>query len=220
MTLLSVELCVWNNDFAIPYPTFYHPSMDVEVSEWPERMRKQRRMHLFTFLGGPRPETQLTIRGEIIRQCVASRGNCNWVNCSSDSDNCNNPANVMKVFQRSVFCLQPGAAYLQYLWHLPKNYSCYSVFIPMDNTMKVNIGSVLVQIPEHDILAMREEVIRLIPGIVYADPRSSERTFKDAFDVTVKRVLEQVGHTREVVAAGGDPSIGFVEQNHHKFVLP
>ncbi|KAI4370444.1 hypothetical protein MLD38_018798 [Melastoma candidum] len=245
MTLLSVESSVWNNDFAIPYPTFYHPSKDVEVSEWQERMRKQMRRHLFTFVGAPRPEPQLTIRGEIIRQCVLSRGNCNWVNCSSDSNNCDNPANVMKAFQRSVFCLQPGgdsytrrstfdsilsgcipvffhsgAAYVQYLWHLPKNYPSYSVFIPMDNTTKANIESVLIQIPEHDVLAMREEVIRLIPGIVYADPRSSERTFEDAFDVTVKRVLERVGKTREVIAAGGDPSIGFAEQNHHKFDLP
>lgn len=31
MTLLSIESCLWNNDFSIPYPTHFHPSQYSQV---------------------------------------------------------------------------------------------------------------------------------------------------------------------------------------------
>jgi hypothetical protein len=32
MTLLSIESSSWNNDFAIPYPTYFHPSKKSQVT--------------------------------------------------------------------------------------------------------------------------------------------------------------------------------------------
>ena len=105
----------------------------------------------------------------------------------------------MQMFQSSLFCLQPqgdsytrrsafdsmlagcipvffhpGSAYTQYTWHLPRNYSKYSVFIPEDDIRKRNISieERLKQIPSDVVKDMREEVINLIPRLIYADPRS------------------------------------------------
>lgn len=245
MTMLSVESSVWNNDFAIPYPTYFHPSEGAEVAQWQDRMRKQERKYLFAFAGAPRPELEFTIRGEIINQCLASNGKCKLLNCSSSTNNCDDPVNVMEVFRSSVFCLQPrgdsytrrstfdsilagcipvffhsGTAYVQYLWHLPRDHTKYSVFIQLDEAKKVSIEPILQSIPENEVLAMREEVIRLIPRMVYADPRSKERNFDDAFDVAIKGVLERIGKVRKAIVSGGDPSIGFAEQNHQKFNFP
>lgn len=245
MTMLSVESSVWNNDFAIPYPTYFHPSKGAEVAQWQDRMRNQERKYLFAFAGAPRPELEFTIRGEIINQCLASNGKCKLLNCSSSTNNCDDPVNVMKVFRSSVFCLQPrgdsytrrstfdsilagcipvffhsGTAYVQYLWHLPRDHTKYSVFIQLDEAKKVSIEPILQSIPENEVLAMREEVIRLIPRMVYADPRSKERNFDDAFDVVIKGVLERIGKVRKAIVSGGDPSIGFAEQNHQKFNFP
>ncbi|KAK9280091.1 hypothetical protein L1049_013776 [Liquidambar formosana] len=157
MTMLVIESSPWNNnDFAIPYPTYFHPSSDNEMFQWQNRMRRLKRRYLFSFAGAPRPNLQDSIRGEIINQCQASRRKCKLLECNSNK--CHKPVNVMKMFQSSVFCLQPpgdsytrrsafdsilagcipvffhpGSAYVQYLWHLPKNYKKYSVFIPSNH---------------------------------------------------------------------------------------
>lgn len=245
MTMLSVESSVWNNDFAIPYPTYFHPSKGAEVAQWQDKMRRQERKYLFAFAGAPRPELEFTIRGEIINQCLASNGKCKLLNCSSSTNNCDDPVNVMKVFRSSVFCLQPrgdsytrrstfdsilagcipvffhsGTAYVQYVWHLPRDHTKYSVFIPLDEAKNISIEPILQSIPESEVLAMREEVIRLIPRIVYADPRSKDHNFNDAFGIAIKGVLERIGKVRKAIACGGDPSIGFAEQNHQKFDFP
>ena len=245
VTMLSVESSVWKNDFAIPYPTHFHTSKDTEVLQWQDKMRKQERKYLFAFAGAPRPELEFSIRGELINQCLASNGKCKLLNCSSGANNCDDAVNVIKVFQSSIFCLQPrgdsytrrstfdsilagcipvffhtGTAYVQYIWHLPRNCTKYSVYIQLDEAKKVSVESVLNAIPENDVLSMREEVIRLIRRIVYANPRTKEQKFEDAFDIAVKGVLERIGKVKSVILSGGDPSIGFAEQNHLKFHLP
>lgn len=154
----------------------------------------------------------------------------------------------MKVFQKSVFCLQPrgdsytrrstfdsiiagcipvffhsGTAYAQYLWYLPRNHTKYSVYIPLGNAKeweKFWIKERLLQIPSGKVLEMREGVIKMIPSIIYANRRDGRRDFKDAFDVAVKGVLERVEGVRRVIREGGDPSVGFSEQNHFKFDFP
>ncbi|KAM2896713.1 hypothetical protein COP2_006439 [Malus domestica] len=153
--MLAIESSPWNsNDFAIPYPTYFHPSKDIEVFQWKNRMRRQKRHILFSFAGGPRPNLQNSIRNEIIDQCRAASRKCKLLECTSGPDKCHKPVFVMKMFQGSVFCLQPpggsltrrsifdsilagcipvffhpGSAYVQYLWHLPKYYAKYSVLI-------------------------------------------------------------------------------------------
>ncbi|KAL3750655.1 hypothetical protein ACJRO7_011616 [Eucalyptus globulus] len=226
MTILVLEssLIDRGNDFAIPYPTYFHPSKDVEVRQWQSRMRRQKRRYLFSFAGAPRKDLYNSIRDKIISQCRASRRKCKLLECDSRGHRCHKPIFLMKLFQSSVFCLQPpgdsytrrsafdsmlagcipvffhsGSAYDQYKWHLPGDHSKYSVFIPENHVKdgKVVLERRLLQIPKKDVLAMREEVIRLIPAILYADPTSELENYEDAFDLSVKGVLERVQRIRE-----------------------
>lgn len=149
------------------------------------------------------------------------------------------------MFQSSQFCLQPqgdsytrrsafdsmlagcipvffhpGSAYTQYTWHLPKNYTKYSVFIPEDDIRKRNmsIEEILGQIPPEQVRIMREEVIGLIPRLVYADPRSKLETLKDAFDVAVQAVIDKVTHLRkDIIEDRIDKN--FIEENSWKYAL-
>ncbi|KAH6814138.1 Exostosin family protein [Perilla frutescens var. frutescens] len=226
MTMLTIESSPWDkNDFAIPYPTYFHPSTDAQVYGWQTRMRKQRRRSLFCFAGAPRPNMEKSIRDQIMAQCASAKNKCRLMECrNDDKHNCLKPTNVMKMFQNSVFCLQPpgdsftrrstfdsilagcipvfftpASAYVQYLWHLPKDFASYSVLIPEDDVKlgKVSIDSVLSEIPKSRVLEMRENVIKLIPNVIYADPKSRLEKLDDAFEVTVKGVIERVESLRK-----------------------
>lgn len=72
---------------------------------------------------------------------------------------------------------------------------------------KVSINMTLDQVSKDDIWAMREEVIRLIPNIAYANRRSTMESLEDAFSIAVKGVLERVGNIRKITWEGKDPSI-------------
>jgi hypothetical protein len=95
------------------------------------------------------------------------------------------------------------------------------VFIPIDLVKDgfVSIKQVLLQISENEMLAMREEVIKLIPRVIYADPRSKLQTLEDAFDITLKGVLHRIGKVRKNINKGRDPSNGFAEENSWKMKL-
>ncbi|OMO88875.1 Exostosin-like protein [Corchorus capsularis] len=225
MTMLTIESGSWENDVAVPYPTYFHPSTDNEVFQWQELMRRQNRPYLFSFAGAPRFRQKWSIRSEIISHCQASKKLCNLLDC--DSQKCDDPNNLMKLFQSSVFCLQPpgdsltrrstfdsilagcipvffhpGSAYSQYVWHLPQNYTKYSVFIsPKDLRLgETSISQTLLGVSKDEELAMREEVIRLIPSVIYADPRSRLETVEDAFDLAVKGILKRIETLRKVVS--------------------
>jgi len=47
-------------------------------------------------------------------------------------------------------------------------------------------------IPKEEVLGMRKEVIRLIPRVIYANPNSRLESCEDAFDVTIKKVLNRI----------------------------
>jgi hypothetical protein len=136
--------------------------------------------------------------------------------CAAGSTSqCHSPVNVMRLLQNATFCLHPplggdsytrrwafdsmvagcipvffhsASAYLQYTWYLPKDYTKYSVFVPEAGVRAgtVSIEATLRAIPAATVGLMREEVVRLIPTVVYADPRSKLETLKDAFDVAVE----------------------------------
>ncbi|EMS46243.1 Xyloglucan galactosyltransferase KATAMARI1-like protein [Triticum urartu] len=95
----------------------------------------------------------------------------------------------------------PASAYLQYRWHLPGDHARYSVFIPEDAVRvgNVSIEDTLRRIPGAAVRRMQEEVITLVPRLVYADPRYSLDTVKDAFDVAVEGVLEKVAESMRKV---------------------
>ncbi|KAJ4723091.1 putative Xyloglucan galactosyltransferase KATAMARI1 [Melia azedarach] len=246
MSMLAIESSSWNNDYAIPYPTCFHPSKESEILEWQDKMRRQKRQYLFSFAGAPRPDLKDSIRGKIMDQCIASGSLCKLINCDYGATNCNNPVNVMKVFQNSVFCLQPpgdsytrrsifdailagcipvffhpGTAYAQYLWHLPKNYTTYSLYIPVRDVKdwKVNMNETLLGVSEKKVGSLREEVIRLIPRVIYADPRAKLESIEDAFDLAVKGILERIEKVRGLIKEGRDPSIGFADGDDFKYTL-
>ncbi|KAK2642897.1 hypothetical protein Ddye_024660 [Dipteronia dyeriana] len=228
MTMLVIESSPWHtNDFAIPYPTYFHPSTDEEVFEWQSRMRNQTRPFLFSFVGAGRPNLPDSIRTELMDQCRSSK-KCRLMECVKGFNKCYNPEYVMRMFQNSVFCLQPagdsftrrstfdsilagcipvffnpGSAYVQYVWHLPKNYSKYSVFIPdTDVKDKISIEKTLERITKEQVEAMREEVIKLMPKVIYADPNGRLETLEDAFDITVEGVLERIDKMRQEMNEG------------------
>ncbi|XP_010278957.1 PREDICTED: xyloglucan galactosyltransferase MUR3-like [Nelumbo nucifera] len=245
MTMLVIESSPWHrNDFAIPYPTYFHPSTDDEVFQWQNRIRRLRRRYLFSFAGAPRPNISGSVRGQIIEQCQASN-KCRLLDCSTKS-NCQNPSNVMKLFQTSAFCLQPpgdsytrrsafdsmlagcipvffhpGSAYVQYLWHLPKNYTKYSVFISEDDVKagNVSIEEKLRRIPKEEVKAMREQVIQLIPGLIYANPSSTLETVEDAFDLAVRGVIDRVNRIRKEIKDGVNSDLSYDEIDSWKYNL-
>lgn len=245
MSMLVVESSPWNaNDFGIPYPTYFHPAKDADVFNWQDRMRHLERKWLFSFAGAPRPDNAKSIRGQLIEQCRSSPVG-KLLECDFGESKCHSPSSIMQMFQSSQFCLQPqgdsytrrsafdsmlagcipvffhpGSAYTQYTWHLPKNYTKYSVFIPEDDIRKRNmsIEEILGQIPPEQVRIMREEVIGLIPRLVYADPRSKLETLKDAFDVAVQAVIDKVTHLRkDIIEDRIDKN--FIEENSWKYAL-
>ncbi|XP_019455307.1 PREDICTED: probable xyloglucan galactosyltransferase GT12 [Lupinus angustifolius] len=220
MSFLPLETSTYENDFPIPYPTYFHPSKDKEIHHWQERMRRMKRTNLFSFAGAPRPNSTYSIRSVLIQHCQSYNKSCKLLNCYVNNQNkCDDPVHVMKVFQSSVFCLQPpgdsytrrstfdsilggcipvffnqNSAYKQYLWHLPKNGSTYSVFISEEDVKRNRtiIHDTLSSFSKKQVLAMREEVIRIIPRISYRKPGSRLEIIEDAFDVAVKSVLERI----------------------------
>ncbi|KAL2486479.1 Exostosin family protein [Abeliophyllum distichum] len=245
MTILTIESSPWNkNDFGIPYPTYFHPSSDDQVFQWQNKMRQQKRRTLFTFAGAPRPNIEDSIRSEIMEQCTASRRKCRLLECKNGRNKCIKPVHIMKMFQNSIFCLQPpgdsftrrstfdsilagcipvffspASAYVQYLWNLPTDYTTYSILIPEDDVKQKNvrIEHVLSRIPRKKVSEMREEVIKLIPKVIYADPRARLKTVEDAFDLTIKGVLERVEKLRREIREGRNSSIDFDQENSWKY---
>jgi len=243
MSMLVVESSPWNaNDFGIPYPTYFHPAKDADVFIWQDRMRKLERKWLFSFAGAPRPDNPKSIRGQIIDQCKKVG---KLLEFDFGESKCHSPSSIMQMFQSSLFCLQPqgdsytrrsafdsmlagcipvffhpGSAYTQYTWHLPKNYTKYSVFIPEDDIRKrnVSIEERLLQISPEQVKIMREEVISLIPKLVYADPRSKLETLPDAFDVAVQAVIDKVTKLRRDIIEGITDD-NFIEENSWKYDL-
>ncbi|XWS71687.1 hypothetical protein CRYUN_Cryun03dG0160100 [Craigia yunnanensis] len=244
MTMLVIESSPWNNnDLAIPYPTFFLPSRDDDVFEWQNRIRRQKRRFLFSFAGARRPNLHESIRNEIIDQCLASTRKCKFLECDK-SQKCHKPVFLMKLFQSSVFCLQPpgdsytrrsifdsilascipvffhpGSAYVQYIWHFPKDYTKYSVLIPANDVKfgNANIERILQRIPRGKRVAMREEVIKLIPKVIYGDPSSRLGTIEDAFDLTVKGVLDRVETVRNQMRDGKEVNSEFDEEESCKY---
>ncbi|KAK4266564.1 hypothetical protein QN277_027461 [Acacia crassicarpa] len=227
MTFLPIESGSYPNDFPIPYPTYFHPLKDHEILKWQKRMRKVKRPYLFSFVGATRPNSTQLLRNELIKQCLVSSKACNFLSCYDGKGNpCEDPVSITKVFQSSHFCLQPpgdsytrrstfdsilagcvpvffhpSSAYDQYLWHLPKDGSKYSVFVPEEDVKEkgVMISDALLRFSKSEVMALREEVIKLIPRIIYGDPKSRFETIEDAFDIAVKEILKRVENVRREI---------------------
>ncbi|MCO5603508.1 hypothetical protein L7F22_057659 [Adiantum nelumboides] len=207
-----------NVEHAIPYPTYFHPHKDSEVYEWQDSMRAKERVNLFAFAEANQPTLGQSVWRELMEQCRGSDV-CKLLDCSRDEIGCNSPTAMMKLFQESVFCLQPvgdlytqrsvfdsivcgcipvlfhpQTLYTQYSWHLPQNFSSYSVFIP-EEYIKARLPVVeqyLGQFSASRVEEMREKVISLIPSLIYAHPDHQLEKVKDAFDVAMEALLAKV----------------------------
>ncbi|CAA0374186.1 unnamed protein product [Arabidopsis thaliana] len=220
ITMLSIETNSRSNEFAVPYPTYFHPKSRTEVKRWQRQVTMMQRRYLFSFVGANRPKMEESIRGEIIRQCLASQGRCKFLDCDTSSKDCSDPVKVVEVFQDSVFCLQPpgdtptrrstfdsilagcipvffsvDSVYNQYKWYFPKDRTKYSVYISEEGVKngKVSIEKLLANVSEEKISRMRNEVEKIIPKIIYTKPGEvGPEKIEDAFEIAVARVLERV----------------------------
>jgi hypothetical protein len=112
MTVLTYESNAWEpRDFAVPYPSYFHPTSAGEVAAWQARARAAERPWLYTFVGARRANGMLPIRDHIIDSC-ASSSRCRHVDCSDGA--CKSPRRVVSAFAASNFCLQPnGDSYMR-----------------------------------------------------------------------------------------------------------
>ncbi|CAJ1932917.1 unnamed protein product [Sphenostylis stenocarpa] len=222
MSVLTVERHPWqgHNQFAIPYPSYFHPKSLPQMLTLQDTIRQRARPHLFSFVGGTRPNlAKAKVRDHIVSQCGASE-RCVLVPCTSGDARCHNPMAVLEVMSKSTFCLQaPGdsftrrstfdsvlagcipvffsehTAYTQYTWYFPTKRDTYSVFIDERevNEGKKKIEDVLLGIEEEEVAKMREVVIGLIPKLTYAHPNASGGVgFEDAVDVALQRLSRLV----------------------------
>ncbi|PPR88737.1 hypothetical protein GOBAR_AA31946 [Gossypium barbadense] len=177
MTTLVLESSPWNyNDFAIPYPTYFHPSRDDAVFQWQNKMRRLKRRFLFSFAGARRPGRHESIRNELIEQCLASRRRC-------------------------------------------RDYNKYSVMIPESDvkTGKANIERILTRVSRDRRVAMKDEIIKMIPKVIYADPSSRLGEIEDAFDLTIKGILDRVETVRNQMNEGRLVNYDFEEEESWKY---
>ncbi|CAL5042216.1 unnamed protein product [Urochloa decumbens] len=115
MTVLTYETVIWEQpprrrDFAVPYPSYFHPSSAGEVAGWQARARAAVRPWLFAFAGARRPNGTLAIRDRIFDACdaAAPRQTCGVLDCAADGGAaCRSPRRLMALFTSSRFCLQP-----------------------------------------------------------------------------------------------------------------
>jgi hypothetical protein len=227
-TLLTIEASPWlGNDFGVPFPSHFHPSSDADLAAWQDFVRRAERKWLWAFAGAPLPGgSTKTVRAQIIEQCQASAA-CGRL--GGKHGLYNSPGRFMQLMESAVFCVQPrgdsftrkatfdailagcipvffhpGSAYLQYTWHLPRDYRSYSVFIPHTDVVDRNasIEAALRRIPPATVARMQEVVVRLIPRVLYRDPAATQVSFKDAFDVAVDTVLRRVAKRRRAAAEG------------------
>ncbi|KAG2327707.1 hypothetical protein Bca4012_036725 [Brassica carinata] len=217
------------NEFAIPYPTYFHPTSAVEIRQWQDKIKLTNRTVLFSFAGSQRPSINHkgSVRTQVIEQCNSSSKACRFLDCDVKANICDDPISLMKLFESSVFCLQPpgdsltrrsvfdsivagcipvffsqGSAYKQYIWHIPNNSSEYSVYIPykeLRKREKNKIEEILRGIPNEKVIGMRDNIIKLVPKIVYTKPNRHKpdgETLEDAFDIAVKGVVKRIEETR------------------------
>lgn len=146
---------------------------------------------------------------------------CEFVDCSNGVCE-HDPIRYTKPMLKSTFCLQPpgdtptrrstfdgilagcipvffeeNSAKKQYIWHLPEEkYSDFSVFIPKEDVVfkGLSIVDFLMKIPRSEVRRMRENLIEIMPRVMYRKHGSSFglRTKKDAFDVAIEGALGRI----------------------------
>ncbi|MCO5614315.1 hypothetical protein L7F22_068593 [Adiantum nelumboides] len=114
LTKLLIERQPWHeNEVGVPHPTFFHPRHDKDIRAWQDHIAREKRTHLVSFAGQPRPQQRESIRSHLIRQCTSSVDTiipssysaCHFMDCGQGR--CFHPNTTMDVFIHSEFCMQP-----------------------------------------------------------------------------------------------------------------
>lgn len=218
-TVLSIEghhhRQLWNT-VSVPYPTSFHPKSDEDLATWQNFVRSHRRKYRISF-GGVGHGMGAKIRGQLADICVRARPYCRLFHCGKRM--CMRPHNVIWHYLGADFCFQPpgdtptrkgmfdcmiagGIPVLfheltafRYFWHLPKDHDLYSVFHSREDFWKDNGTALMRQlrdIPPEKVHQMRENVIQLIPQLIYAMPGGKQGKFRDAFDISVESAVQKV----------------------------
>lgn len=221
VTTFLLERRPWQgNEQAIPYPTSFHPPSLNSLDAWLSSVRSSRRQNLFTFIGAPRPGRIGSIRQAVLNECLDSPSECGLLDCQKIRC-AHNPEPIRDKLLISDFCLQPpgdsptrrstfdgliagcipvlfdnNSAYTQYNWHLPADPDQYSVFIsPSDLRQGAKVRDVLRGYSKERIIRMRENIIKLIPGLIYVSSSAAVELgaagIKDAFDLSLEAMLSK-----------------------------
>ncbi|CAM6020391.1 unnamed protein product [Sphagnum balticum] len=193
---------------AIPYPTSFHPSTDLEIQNWQNTVRHSKRDLLVSFAGSSRNKNMSgEVRGVLLDACETSE-QCTLIRCTHQT--CvRTPQTITELSLRSVFCLQPSGdsptrkgifdcmlagcipvffdpltAYEQYEWHLPADGNTYSVYIDGDDVIQKRVDvmqHLALQFSAEKIESLRETIItQILPGLVYRKPAATTAAAAEA----------------------------------------
>ncbi|CAI9089932.1 OLC1v1024585C1 [Oldenlandia corymbosa var. corymbosa] len=213
---IAVERYPWDElEFSVPYPTAFHPRSRSDIEEWQRYIRSRTRKSLFSIVGKPRKNDFGSL---LMDNCKTESRSCKFVDCSVKRCSGTEPG-VLETYLDSNFCLQPKGdtstkrAFFdcmvagsipvffsefsfngQYEWHLPLIGESYSVFIDSKDVEsgKVSIRNRLEEISEEKVRKMRETIIEFLPKILYAESKQGLGNLKDAFEITIERVVKKV----------------------------
>jgi len=113
------------------------------------------------------------------------------------------------------------SAYTQYTWHLPPggedDGGGYSVYIPHEDVVADEslVERVLRGFSSERVREMQEKVLSLIPRVIYMRRSSSDvsdaaEPVEDAFDISIKRMLEKVSLEQQEAAAAAEAAVAAV----------
>jgi xyloglucan galactosyltransferase MUR3 len=208
------------NQFGIPYPSYFHPQFHGEITAWQDEVRHSERTHLFSFVGGARPNGHVSdkYRPTVISQCNRTES-CLLVLCKFWGAVWNAADEILGTMKQARFCLQPPGdtstrrsvfdsilagcvpvfftdmtAYSQYTWYIPESREDWSVLIGPDQIGRIE--EVLSQIPEKEVGRMREVVISMIPRVTYIYPNASwsEIGYRDVVDTALVQLTKRAQH--------------------------
>eukprot|EP00850_Spirogloea_muscicola_P003913 SM000016S01901 [mRNA] locus=s16:462735:464489:- [translate_table: standard] len=220
-------------DHSVPHPVYFHPASERDLRLWQRRVLSAHRTTLVSFAGLPRPEDATSIRSILMEQCSsAGAPACMLLECHGTA--CLGPeATVGDLFLHSSFCLQPRGdsptrrsvfdallagcipvlfhprtAY-DHRWHLPADNATWSVFfsewVVADHA--VNVIASLAAVPEQRVHAMRRAIVRdILPGLLYFKPGARHPSVRDAFDISLDHLLDDIHAQALRLTAAADDS--------------
>eukprot|EP00850_Spirogloea_muscicola_P021157 SM000239S08062 [mRNA] locus=s239:129108:130952:+ [translate_table: standard] len=222
VTKLLLEGDPWEqHDIAVPHATYFHPKTDNELNKWQVHVDGYKKNSLISFAGVS--DLRDSMKQALSLQCKESNSECRYMECSDGI--CSQPEAIMGLHLGSTFCLQaPGHVaarrvlfdalvagcipvvfdtyfFSQFRWHLPEDNSTYSVYIPeasiLDSSNPVKVIDVLKEISPDRVRDMQQHIVwNVLPRIIYNHPRSKIAKTKDAFDISIERLLEDVAQLR------------------------